>query len=68
MRRAGGAYGGKLTRSLPIAALAAVAARKTNRAVKMVLEIYHDQQTNAGRAEFQSNYQVRAHESLGELK
>ena len=59
MRRAGGAYGGKLTRSLPIVCLAAVAARKTNRNVKLVLEIYHDQQTNAGRAEFQSNYQVR---------
>ena len=58
MRRAGGAYGGKLTRSLPIAALAAVAARKTNRPVRFVLEIYHDQQTNAGRTEFQSNYQV----------
>lgn len=58
MRRAGGAYGGKLTRSLPVAGLAAVAARKTNRAVRVVLEIYNDQQTNAGRAEFQSNYTV----------
>ncbi len=58
MRRAGGAFGGKLTRSLPAACLAAVAARKTNRAVRFVFDIYHDQQTNAGRCEFQSSYQV----------
>jgi xanthine dehydrogenase/oxidase len=58
MRRAGGAYGGKLTRSLPVAALAAVAAHKTGRPVRFVLDIYHDQQTNSGRLEFQSHYQV----------
>jgi xanthine dehydrogenase/oxidase len=47
--RAGGAFGGKLTRDLPVACAAAVAARKLGAPVSLVLDRVGDQQVTGGR-------------------
>jgi len=47
-RRAGGGFGGKVTRSMPIAAAAAVAAHKTGRAVHYQQDRNEDFRINGG--------------------
>lgn len=48
-RRIGGAFGGKASRSMPVAAAAAVAATKLGRAVRLVLNRNEDFRQNAGK-------------------
>ena len=47
-RRIGGAFGGKASRSMPVAAAAAVAAVKLGRPVRLVLNRNEDFRQNAG--------------------
>lgn len=47
-RRIGGAFGGKASRSMPVAVAAAVAAAKLRRPVRMVLNRNEDFRQNAG--------------------
>ena len=47
-RRVGGAFGGKVSRSMPIAAAAAVAANATGRRVRFQLDRNADMRGNGG--------------------
>ncbi len=47
-RRIGGAFGGKASRSMPVAAAAAVAASKLRRRVRLVLNRNQDMRQNGG--------------------
>ena len=47
-RRIGGAFGGKASRAMPVAAAAAVAASKLKRRVRLVLNRNQDMHQNAG--------------------
>ena len=47
-RRMGGAFGGKVARSIPVAAAAAVAAHKTGRPVRFALSRNDDMRINGG--------------------
>ena len=47
-RRVGGAFGGKVARSMPVAAAAAVAAAKTGRRVRYSLDRNDDMRINGG--------------------
>ncbi len=47
-RRVGGAFGGKVARSMPVAAAAAVAAAKTGRRVRYSLSRNDDMRINGG--------------------
>ena len=47
-RRVGGAFGGKVARSMPVAAAAAVAAAKTGRRVRYSLNRNDDMRINGG--------------------
>lgn len=47
-RRIGGAFGGKASRSMPVAVAAAVAAAKLRRPVRLVLNRNEDFRQNAG--------------------
>ncbi len=49
-RRIGGAFGGKASRAMPVAAAAAVAASKLKRRVRLVLNRNQDMHQNAGKA------------------
>ncbi|KAK9795562.1 hypothetical protein WJX73_009750 [Symbiochloris irregularis] len=57
-RRVGGAFGGKVSRSLPIACAAGVAARKLNKPVSYVLGRNDDFRLNGGRDETLVEYDV----------
>ena len=48
-RRVGGAFGGKVARSMPVAAAAAVAAAKTGRRVRYSLNRNDDMRINGGK-------------------
>ncbi|RSM04086.1 hypothetical protein CEP52_007031 [Fusarium oligoseptatum] len=58
VRRMGGAYGGKESRSTPIAMLVALAARKESRPVRMMLNRDEDIATSGQRHPFQSYWKV----------
>ncbi|WAO88876.1 Hypothetical protein NCS54_00624000 [Fusarium falciforme] len=58
VRRMGGAYGGKESRSTPIAMLVALAARKESRPVRMMLNRDEDIATSGQRHPFQSHWKV----------
>eukprot|EP00743_Colponemidia_sp_Colp-15_P003976 GILK01004288.1.p1 GENE.GILK01004288.1~~GILK01004288.1.p1 ORF type:complete len:1351 (-),score=243.88 GILK01004288.1:135-4187(-) len=57
-RHVGGGFGGKLTRHLPHAAAAAVAARKTRRPVRIWLDRNLDMRISGRRHPFMSHYKV----------
>ena len=48
VRRLGGAYGGKVSRSLPVAAAAALAAHVTGRRTRLTLNRNDDMRMNGG--------------------
>jgi len=58
MRRTGGAYGGKLFAATPSAVVAAVAANKLKRPVRLHNERADDMSSTGGRAGMQANWQV----------
>ncbi|KAL0936321.1 xanthine dehydrogenase [Colletotrichum truncatum] len=58
VRRMGGAYGGKESRSTPIAMYIALAARKSNRPVRMMLNRDEDMSISGQRHPFQSRWKV----------
>jgi xanthine dehydrogenase molybdopterin-binding subunit B/xanthine dehydrogenase iron-sulfur cluster and FAD-binding subunit A len=58
MRRAGGGFGGKLTRHLHVACSAAVAAQKTNRPVRFALNRNDDVRMTGGRHELEFEYEA----------
>ncbi|EIE21740.1 molybdenum cofactor-binding domain-containing protein [Coccomyxa subellipsoidea C-169] len=57
-RRIGGAFGGKVSRSMPVAAAAAVAAHVTGRCVRYQLDRNADMRTNGGRSETMIEYDI----------
>ena len=59
MRRLGGGYGGKITAPLPLASACAVAAVKTNRPVRIVLDIENMIDMCASRLPYLIKYEVR---------
>ncbi|XP_004628658.2 aldehyde oxidase 4 [Octodon degus] len=58
MRRAGGAFGGKVTKPALLGAVAAVAANKTGRPIRLVLERGEDMLITAGRHPLLGKYKV----------
>lgn len=58
VRRMGGAYGGKESRSTPIAMYIALAARSANRPVRMMLNRDEDMAITGQRHPFQSRWKV----------
>jgi len=56
--RAGGGFGPKNSRSVPVAAAAAVAANKLDRAVKVQLDASQEHSAIGGRHAFKANYRV----------
>ncbi|KAM5349677.1 hypothetical protein ACJ41O_006182 [Fusarium nematophilum] len=58
VRRMGGAYGGKESRSTPVAMLTALAARKESRPVRIMLNRDEDIATSGQRHPFQSHWKV----------
>ena len=58
VKRMGGGFGGKESQASHIAALAAIAAKKTNRPVRMVLNKDEDMAVTGKRHPFQSDYEV----------
>ncbi|NP_001265709.1 aldehyde oxidase 4 [Cavia porcellus] len=58
MRRAGGAFGGKVTKPALLGAVAAVAAKKTGRPIRFVLERGDDMLITAGRHPLLGRYKV----------
>ena len=57
-KRCGGGFGGKITRAIPTACAAAVAAHKLNHAVKLILDINTNMQFVGKRHEFLADYKV----------
>jgi xanthine dehydrogenase molybdopterin-binding subunit B len=57
-RRVGGAFGGKVSRAAPIAAAAALAARKFNRPVRLTLDRNTDMKMTGGREPIVGDYEV----------
>ncbi|BDA47143.1 Xanthine dehydrogenase/oxidase [Coccomyxa sp. Obi] len=57
-RRIGGAFGGKVSRSMPVAAAAAVAAHATGRRVRFQLDRNADMRGNGGRSETLIEYDL----------
>ena len=60
MERAGGGYGGKGTRSWPVAVCAAVAAQITNRPVRIVLDLNTNMRMLGSRRPHRFDYRVAA--------
>lgn len=60
MRRMGGAFGGKASRQVPTATMAAVAANALRRPVKLVLDRNTDMQVTGGRQEMEARFKVPA--------
>lgn len=58
VRRMGGAYGGKESRSTPFTILVALAARKESRPVRMMLNRDEDIATSGQRHPFQSHWKM----------
>lgn len=58
LTRAGGGFGGKLSRSAPVAAAAAVAADKLGVPVRVILGRKEDMEVTGGREPIQSSYKV----------
>ncbi|NP_001086061.1 aldehyde oxidase 1 S homeolog precursor [Xenopus laevis] len=58
VKRIGGAFGGKITKTAFIAAITAVAARKTKQAIRCVLERDEDMLITAGRHPYLGKYKV----------
>lgn len=58
MLRCGGAFGGKLTRNLPIACAAAVACKKLNAPVEYVLDRVEDERATGGREAMRMDIEV----------
>lgn len=65
-KRCGGAYGAKITRGIPIACAAAVAANKLNHPVSMVLDINTNMELIGKRSEYYGNYKA-AFDILGHI-
>ncbi|XP_037075287.1 LOW QUALITY PROTEIN: indole-3-acetaldehyde oxidase-like [Pollicipes pollicipes] len=63
VRRLGGAYGGKLSYSTPVAASAALAAVKLNRPVRIVLDIETNMEMFGGRLPYLIQYKAGVEES-----
>jgi xanthine dehydrogenase/oxidase len=58
VKRMGGAFGGKESRSVPIASIVAIAAKKTKRPVRCMLNRDEDMMTSGQRHPFQSRWKV----------
>ncbi|XP_078536307.1 aldehyde oxidase-like isoform X2 [Lissotriton helveticus] len=58
VKRVGGAFGGKVSRTVTLSCIAAVAAKKTGRAVRCVLERGDDMLMTGGRHPFLGKYKV----------
>eukprot|EP00028_Trichosphaerium_sp_Am-I-7-wt_P014084 CAMPEP_0168513834 /NCGR_PEP_ID=MMETSP0405-20121227/3725_1 /TAXON_ID=498012 /ORGANISM="Trichosphaerium sp, Strain Am-I-7 wt" /LENGTH=875 /DNA_ID=CAMNT_0008532795 /DNA_START=90 /DNA_END=2718 /DNA_ORIENTATION=- len=57
-RRAGGAFGGKLSRHVYCAGACAVASKKLNRPIKLAMSIWDDCRVVGGRTEFKVDFKV----------
>ncbi|CDK27172.1 unnamed protein product [Kuraishia capsulata CBS 1993] len=64
VKRLGGGFGGKETRSVQLSSLACVAAKKFNRPVRMSLSRYEDMLTSGQRHPFLMKYRVSLDEDL----
>ena len=60
VKRMGGAFGGKESRSVPIASIVAIAAKKTKRPVRCMLNRDEDMMTSGQRHPFQARWKVGA--------
>jgi len=58
VKRMGGAFGGKESRSVPIASIVAIAAKKTKRPVRCMLNRDEDMMTSGQRHPFQARWKV----------
>ena len=58
VKRMGGGFGGKESRSVPIACALAIAAKKVNRPVRCMLNRDEDMMTSGQRHPFQARYRV----------
>eukprot|EP01125_Pyxidicula_operculata_P013386 TRINITY_DN4438_c0_g2_i2.p1 TRINITY_DN4438_c0_g2~~TRINITY_DN4438_c0_g2_i2.p1 ORF type:complete len:1236 (+),score=297.56 TRINITY_DN4438_c0_g2_i2:108-3815(+) len=58
VRRIGGGFGGKLTRTLPVTVATAVSSQKTGRPVRVETSIKEDLTLTAGRHDFKASYKV----------